>query len=315
MNLTRLMAGLWLVVGIQLRAADSVSITSQSSTISASVSLYRSNPSLFSELLVTRSSNDSSQVIGNRTADTTTLAEADGVKQVATAAIDVGVSNAPTSATIRVDTTLSASFTQDAQAQLRTGSASVYVYSSHSFRFRLDRPHQVTMTLTPTGNRSLIGNAGASVHSFAGGGSSSLALLLDGPETRTLQLRLERGEHELGAGVFSEGWGSFDLDQGDLTPFEGDVGMDLSVRLVAIEGDIPYASGRIEMAPPADGRVSLALSELTPGRYYEIQRRDDLNSASWYFVRNFYTVAANATISTPFDAVTPAAFYRLVLVE
>ena len=315
MNVVRLIAGLGLVVGMQLRAADSVSIASQYSSISASVSLHRSNPGSFNETLVTRSSSDNSQLIGNRTANITTLAEADGVKQVATAAIVVGISNAPTSATIRLETTLGASFTQDTQAQLRTGSTSVYIYSDHNFRIRLDRPHQVSLTLTPTGNRSLIGNASANLHSYANGGSSSLALPLNSPETRTLQLRLERGEHEVSARVSSEGWGSFDLDQGDFTPFDGDVGVVLTVSLVAIEGDLPYSSGRIEMAPPAGGRVSLKLSELTPGTYYKLQRCDDLSSLSWYFVRDFYSASANATISTQFDAVTPAAFYRLVLVE
>lgn len=315
MNATRLIVGLGLIVGIQLRAADSVSITSQYSMISAIVSLYRGNPGSFSELLITRSSNDSSQLIGNRRADIMTLAEADGVTQEATAAIEVEVSNAPTSATIRVDTTLGASFTQDTQAQLRTGSTSVYIYSEHNFRLRLDRPHQVTLTLTPTGSRTLIGNGGASIHSYSGGGYSSLALLLNSPETRTLQLRLERGEHEVSARVSSDGWGGFNLDQGDFTPFAGDVGMVLEVSMVAIEGDMSYASGRIVMAPPTDGRILLTLSELTPGRYYELLRCHDLSSASWHFVRNFYTASANAMISTEFDEGTPAAFYRLVLVE
>lgn len=315
MNVAKLIAGLGLVVGMQLHAAESVSFVSQYSTISASVSLYRGNPGSFTELLVTRSSNDSSQIIGNRTADTATLAKADGVTQVAMAAIDVGISNAPASATIRVETTFGASFNQEAQAHLRTGSTSVYIYSEHNFRLRLDRPHQVTLTLTPIGSRTLIGNGGASVHSYSSGGYSSLALQLYSPETRTLQLRLERGEHEVSARVSSEGWGSFDLDQGDFTPFAGDVGMVLAVSMVSIEGDIPYASGRIEMAPPADGHVSLTLSELTPGRYYELLRCDDLNSDSWHFVRNFFTASANATISTAFEEGAPAAFYRLVLVE
>jgi hypothetical protein len=315
MKLVKWLTGLGLVVGVQILAADSVSITSQYSAISASVSLYRSNPSSFGELLVTRSSNDSSQVIGNRTADITTLAEADGVSQGATAAIDVGISNAPASTIIRVETTLGASFAQDAQAQLRTGSTSVYIQSDHNFRFRLDRPHRVTLTQTPTGSLSLVGNASASVHAYSGGGSSSLALVLDGPEARTLQLRLERGEHEVSARVSSEGWGSFNLDQGDFTPFAGDVGVVLEVSMVPIEGDIPYTSGRIEMAPPADGRVSLTLSELTPGRYYELLRCHDLHSASWHFVRNFYTASANAAISVAFDEATPAVFYRLMLVE
>jgi len=315
MNVGVLIAGLGLVVGIQLRAADSVSITSQYSTISASVSLYRTTPGLFSELLVSRAANDSSPVIGNRTAEITTRAEAEGVTQGGSAAIEIGISNSPTSATIRVETALSASFTQDAQAQLRTGSTSVYLYSDHTFRLRLERPHQVTLTLTPTGSRSLIGNAGATVHSYASGGSSSIALLLDSPETRTLQLRLDRGEHEVSARVSSESWGSFDLNQGDVSPVAGDVGLVLAVNLEAIAEDVPLVSGRIAMAPPVAGRVSFNLSELTPGHYYELLRSDDLRNGFWYFVRNLYAVSASATLSADFDAAAPSAYYRLILVE
>lgn len=297
-----------------LLAGDGISLESQYSAVSATVTLYRTDPSGFGEALLSRQSSDSSTVIGNRSASITTVAEAGGVRQTASDAIEVGLTNSITGVTVRFETAIDASFLQDDAAEVRAGSTSVEVRSDFQLRFRLNRPHRMALNVTPVGNRSLVGHLQSGIQTQNVGGSSTLSFPLTSAGPRTQTARLEPGVHDLTINVFSTGWGSFHLDQGELSPFAGDVGVLLLFQLEPIDEEI-VGAGRIEIAPPIGGRVSLALSELIPGRPYRVERGYSLDGGTWQFVRDVYSPSSNATITDAFDAVSNAVFYRLTLLE
>ena len=80
--------------------------------------------------------------------------------------------------------------------------------------------------------------------------------------------------------------------------------------MVAI-GRAPVISGRIKILPLVGDRISLALTELLTGEFYELQRSEYLNDLQWVSVRNFNTVSAEATLADVFDATSSTVFYRL----
>ncbi len=310
MKTARAMAVFCVVCVAQIHAAESVNIMSQHSSVSTSVSLYRQTQEGFGELLLTRSERDDSPATGDRSASVEVSAAHEGVSQTSSSQLGIEITRQAEESTIHVASSLSTSFQPTPDARLRSGSTWIEIRSDQTFRVSLDRPHQFTASLVPTGNRSLAASGSVYVQSLASGENAVIGFSLTEAGLRTLSTRLGPGEHHISSSVEFSGSGSFDLDNGDIFPTDGDVGMDMAIRLVAI-GETPTVSGRIQMLPPAAGRIHFLASELLPGKYYELERSVSLDTPFWQFVRNFHAASADVTFTDVFDPGAPAAFYRL----
>lgn len=302
-----------LLAGVPTQAADSVTITSQYSSIVSSASLYRDAGNGYTELLVTRSERDDSPAIGDRSALVETIAAAGGVSQAAAAQADVEIVQEPESTSLQVQSAFVASFQALPDTTLKKGNTQTDVRSDHNFIFKLARPHSVTITLVPTGNRTLPASASLSLYSFGGSETFTLSMSLNDAETRAATLRLDQGEYSIQSSAVAAGWGQFNLTTGEIIPLSGDAGLIMRFEFVPT-GTGTLSSGHLEILPPDAGFITLALSELEPGRFYELERSDTLDQPEWHFVRNFNASSSTAILKEPFDLEFPTVYYQLRLV-
>lgn len=305
------------VVGLQTHGygAASVQIISQNMTFAATAALYQPSPFGGDELVVSRTANDESSVVGSRSAEIEATVEAGGVNQFMTGTMSVVVSNSPIQSLFRINGSASAEFTQDPHATLRNGKAIAQLGLFTHFWVSLDRPHNLNLVVDPSGPLTLNGTISFSVDSLNNAGNSSSTTFLTSPSSRTLLLQLGRGEHFLSLQLSVGGYGAFSMDEGVVTPVAGETEVVVTAELQAI-GDLPYQSGRIYISQPAnDAKLVLQLTELIPGRYYYLEKSNQLSNLPWEIVRSFYTISASATLVEPTNVSANSEFYRLRLIE